>query len=768
MDRFDRRLNQSPDPRQDFFHTDGFIFAAEKLESFDPATGQGSLVWNRYARKTRVAFSHMSMPLEKTGSWEFPPSVYSEPKVLPLRLDFVSPRALRLRLKSREGAIKDAESLMLSGPVPASRDWKFSEKEGLLRWEGPYGTAEMAREPWSFQLKDAAGKVLLRTHTLKDGRCMIVGRPTPFSFIRRASDLEQHMAASFKLFAGERLYGCGESFGAMDKRGQAVSLWTQDAHGTQTGEMYKPVPFYLSNRGYGAFLHHSTPMLLDFGESYGEAQTLYNGDEDLDLFLFIGEPSQVLGEYTALTGRSPLPPLWSFGLWMSRITYESEKQTREVSAKLKEHRIPCDLIHLDTGWFETDWCCDYEFSKSRFSDPRKMIEDLKKDGHRICLWQLPYFTPKNRLYKEILEQGLAVRGPLGSMPSEELVLDFSNPKTVAWYQKNLEGLLKLGVAAIKVDFGEGAPGNGLYASGMNGWKEHNLYPLRYNKAAGDIGRQVSGYPLIWARSAWAGSQRYPLHWGGDAEATDGAMLGTLRGGLSFGLCGFSFWAHDVGGFFPATPRDLYLRWLPFGAFSSHSRCHGLPPTEPWEFDAAFQDTFRKTVELRYRLMPYIWAQAAAASAAGHPMLRPLFFEFPDDPASWRVEDEYLLGSDLLVAPLFEEVKERELYLPPGEWVDLQSGKAYAGSRWLKLACGEIPALILGRGGRALPTATPALSTGAMDFSKLELWVMGKGRATGSYCAPDGSKAEGLEVSEEGKVMKDPAAGKVSWSVKRLG
>jgi alpha-D-xyloside xylohydrolase len=535
--------------------------------------------------------------------------------------------------------------------------------------------------------------------------------------------------------------------------------------------MYKPVPFYLSSRGYGVFIHGSTPMTLDFGDHYAESQVIYNGDESLDLFVFLGGPGEILSEYTALTGRSPMPPLWSFGMWMSRITYESEAQTREVAAKLQEYRIPCDVIHLDTGWFETDWCCDYKFSTSRFKDPQKMIKDLGGMGYHICLWQLPYFTPKNTLYQEIIDKKLYVPGPAGSIPAEEVALDFSNPETVAWYQKNLEGLLKLGVGAIKVDFGEGAPLIGQYKSGRTGWHEHNLYPLRYNKAASEIGQKASGYPLIWARSAWAGSQRYPLHWGGDAEATDGGMLGSLRGGLSLGLSGFSFWSHDVGGFFPATPRDLYLRWLPFGCLSSHSRCHGLPPTEPWEFDKEFQDIYRHCVEFRYRLMPYIWAQAAECSAKGHPMLRPLFFGFPKDAGSWKVDDQFMFGSEILVAPLFEEVKERELYLPPGEWVDLQSGQSHQGPGSVTIQAGAMPVIVLGRGGAAIPTLKPALHTGAQDWSKVELWVLGKGKeARGSYCAKDSSKplALDLDLSGSPRLKADPSQGKVQWAFKRMG
>src|SRR5207237_1492589 len=257
-----------------------------------------------------------------------------------------------------------------------------------------------------------------------------------------------------------------------------------------------------------------------------------------------------------------------------------------------------------------------------------------------------------------------VKNEGGQLPFEDAVLDMSNPDAVRWYQGKLANLLKMGVGAIKVDFGEGAPLNGLYASGRTGLYEHNLYPLRYNKAVADITRETTGDNVIWARSAWAGSQRYPLHWGGDAENTNSAMAATLRGGLSFGLSGYTFWSHDVGGFVNRAPRELYRRWLPFGALTSHTRTHGAPPREPWEYDSAFVQDFRRAVEMKYRLMPYIYAQAKASAANGYPMLRTLFFEYPDDPTSWLIEDAYLFGSDLLVAPLFEEADRRRVSLPP--------------------------------------------------------------------------------------------------------
>ena len=590
----------------------------------------------------------------------------------------------------------------------------------------------------------------------------------PFSFVRRASDYSTSFAAVFSLLPKEGIYGCGESFKEFNKRGQKVVLWTDDANGVQNESMYKPIPFYMSSLGYGIFIHTSSPITCDFGKYYNEASTLMIGDDIADLFIFLGKPKDILDEYTNLTGKAAMPPLWSFGFWMSRITYFSEEEGREAVKKLRENKIPTDVIHFDTGWFETDWRCDYQFSESRFKDAKKMISDFKEDGIQTCLWQLPYFVPKNKLFPEIIEKGLFVKDPKGNLPYEDAVLDFSNPETVKWYQNKIGGLLDQGVAVIKVDFGEAAPTNGIYKSGKTGFYEHNLFPLRYNKTVAEVTKQKTGEMIIWARSAWAGSQRYPLHWGGDAENTNSAMSSTLRGGLSLGLSGFSFWSHDIGGFVNKKPEDLYRRWAPFGMLTSHTRSHGNPPTEPWEYGQDFMNAFRNADNLRYKLMPYIYAQAKECTEKGLPMVRALFVEFPDDPGAWLVDDQYCFGSSMLVAPLFENVNNRIVYLPQGNWIDYQTGRTY-NSGWYNIQAGDIPIIILVKEGSIIPNIGLAQSTSKMDWSNIELKIYADkyNFAEGIIYLPNGSTIEKLKVKNvNGKYIleNDPYSGKVNWII----
>ncbi|MDX1675172.1 MAG: alpha-xylosidase, partial [Longimicrobiales bacterium] len=630
-------LNEAVDISPDFQDFANGYFLADSLARFDPATASGTVKYVRHQYVTRLAFNNMLATLEPAPENIFPGGEYPVAPEQPFRLEFVSPRTVRIVAHSKPQVVEPGSSLMLAdGRAPMDRTgWRYSAVEGGHRYTSDYGSVTLLEHPWHIELRDAEGRLLTRSFHRSDNA------PTytpvlPFSYVRKASDYAHQMAAVFTLSPGEKIFGGGESFTPLDKRGQKLFLFVDDANGSENVGMYKPIPFFMSSRGYGMFVHSTAPMVFDFGRDFSGSSTLMVGDDVLDLFVFLGDPKDVLDEYTDLTGKAPMPPLWSFGLWMSRITYFSEADVRSVADSLRYYEVPADVIHLDTGWFETDWRSDYRFSETRFDDPAGMIHDLDDMGFKVSLWQLPYFVPNNDLYPEIVERGLAVTDSKGNLPYPDAVLDFSNPETVDWYQGKLRGLLELGVGAIKVDFGEAAPLNGLYDSGRTGWFEHNLYPLRYNDVVAEVTEDVTGESIVWARSAWAGSQRYPVHWGGDPATADIGMAATLRGGLSLGLSGFTFWSHDIGGFTATAPEPLHRRWVPFGFLTSHTRSHGQPPTEPWLFSEGFLELYRSAAEMRYRLMPYIYAQAKHSTERGLPMVRALFVEYPDDPGAWLV------------------------------------------------------------------------------------------------------------------------------------
>ena len=762
-------LNDLVDISADFHDFTSTYFLADHLTGFEPAAGTGSLTWNRNQLYPRIAFNNMEPVLQPFSGLTFPDREYAVDPPLPFSIQFVSPRTVRIRIKTGVEAGPETLSPMLVGEPRHDNSWRMEKVAGGYRYSSVGGSVTVLENPWHIEFRDSAGRLLTKTQHTSDFATSL-DPALPFSFIRRPSDYSRSIAAVFSLSPGEKLFGCGESFTRLDKRGQKVVLWANDANGVESGRMYKPIPFFMSSRGYGMFVNTSAPATFDFGASYGFSNQLLLGDDALDLFVFLGTPKDILDEYTNITGKAAMPPLWSFGLWMSRITYFSEAEVRAVAAKLRQYRIPDDVIHIDTGWFETDWRCDYKFSPTRFQDPARMIADLKRDGFHISLWQLPYFVPKNSLFPEILAKGLAVKDAKGNLPFEDAVLDFTNPATVAWYQEKIASLLKMGVGAIKVDFGEAAPLTGVYANGRTGFYEHNLYPLRYNKAVAEITRKVTGDNIIWARSAWSGSQRYPLHWGGDAGNTDTGMAAELRGGLSFGLSGFTFWSHDIGGYAGKTPEELYRRWLPFGMLSSHSRSHGMPPKEPWLFSPAFTEDFRRAAELKYRLMPYVYAQAMDSSDRGLPMVRALFIEYPDDPGAWEVDNEYLFGSDILVAPLMESgTTGRHVYLPQGQWIDYQSHKSYPGG-WHKIEAGLIPVVMLVRDGSAIPEIKLAQSTSAMDWSQLDVVVFSNdaNAAHGLLCLPSDQALREVDLTRRNGTFElngNPLAGKVALVTK---
>lgn len=740
-------MNQPLDMSTDFRDLSNTLFFADHLESFDAKSGEGLVNWKRGHLMPRQAFNTNGAQPRKMRMLDFPFTAYENDPNLKFKIDFVTPRTVRIRMLTTPVEPKPAASIMLAKEPGRDGSWKVTETNDKIIYSSDYGTIQINKNPWRIVLKDKAGRILSQTAALSDADSTQV-KYTPFCFVKRGSDNARRINPVFTLTADEMIFSCGESATGLNKAGQKVNLFVTDPQGPETDQMYKPIPFFMSNRGYGMFMHTSAPVTCDFGATYIGLNKMFMGDENLDLFVFFGEPKDILDEYTDLVGKPGMPPLWSFGTWMSRITYFSEKEGYDVAANIRKNKYPCDVIHFDTGWFDVDWQCDYKFSENRFQNPQQMLKDLRSQGFHVCLWQLPYFTPKNRYFSELIEKDMYVKNGNGELPYEDVVLDFSNPETVKWYQDKLAGLLNIGVSAIKVDFGEAAPLNGIYASGKSGWYEHNLYPVRYDMAVSEITKKLHNENIMWARAAWAGSQRYPLHWGGDAATTNTGLLGTLRAGLSFGLSGFSFWSHDMGGFVKSTPEDLYCRWIPFGFLTSHTRAHGAPPTEPWLYDSKrVQDVFRKSAEMKYRLMPYVYAQAKECTEKGLPMLRALFVEFPDDPGAWKVDDEYLFGSQILVAPLLESgMTGRTVYLPEGKWIDYQTEKVYEGG-WHRIEAGSLPIIMLVRDGSVLPHLKLAQSTAEMDWSKMSLKVYSadKKQAEGLVCLPADNRIQVVKV-----------------------
>ena len=396
-------LNEPPDISKDFEDYRNTYYLADELASFNPETGEGTIKYLRHNFATRQAFDNMLSRLVPAPANEFPTTEYEASPELPFSIEFISDRTIRIKTSSGPQFKKQEASLMLvNGEAKDAKSlWNYTKIAEGHKYTSTKGSVIITEKPWHVAFYNADGKLLTSTLHLDDVKSTYTP-VTPFSFVRRADDYSRSMDAVFSMSPEEKIFGCGESFTQFNKRGQKVILWTDDANGVQNETMYKPIPFYMSSRGYGVFMHHSTPITVDFGKYFNAANSMMIGDDEADLFVFIGEPKDILDEYTDLTGKAEMPPLWSFGFWMSRITYFSQEEGLAVADNLRMHKIPSDVLHFDTGWFETDWQCDYKFAPSRFEDPEKMIKQLKKKGLQTCLWQLPYFVPKNSLFPEII------------------------------------------------------------------------------------------------------------------------------------------------------------------------------------------------------------------------------------------------------------------------------------------------------------------------------------------------------------------------------
>jgi alpha-D-xyloside xylohydrolase len=495
---------------------------------------------------------------------------------------------------------------------------------------------------------------------------------------------------SLHIDPGEHFCGTGERFDRMDLFGRQIDLVNDDTYGCNNARAYKNVPLVISSRPYGIFMHSTGKMRLDIGRQSTRALQWLVDDDIMDIF-FIGGGTikNILRNYRRITGIPAMPPLWSYGAWMSRMTYLSDRQATGVADRLRKEKYPMDVIHLDTGWFEKDWQCTWRFSKKNFPDPVDFFRRMRKKGFRVSLWQYPYIGPKTDLWPVARKNRYV---GMTNHPKTEGIwggtIDFTNPKAVRWYKALLENVLNMGAAAIKVDFGENLHEKATHKN-IKGAMYRNLFALLYQRAVWEITAKTKEEPLIWARSSWAGSQRYPVHWGGDAASTFDGLAGTICGGLHFGLSGFAFRSHDVGGFhgLPDFMKDrpgqaLYARWTQVGTFTSHMRFHGTTPREPWEYPKVAR-IVREWLKFRYALIPYILSESRKCIKSGLPMLRSLVIDWCDDNAAWAISDQYMFGSDFMVCPVLNESGVRDVYLPEGRWVDFWSGKILNGPLRIK-------------------------------------------------------------------------------------
>lgn len=617
--------------------------------------------------------------------------------------------------------------------------WEVRDSEGVLR--AFVGFAPVVLDFWSDLLPapEETFELVLYPEAGKELRLSAYDQFQPnrhdafaLAFVEE-NGLKKRATMAFHAEPDECFAGTGERFAKMDLSGRTLQLENQDAQGVNNPRAYKNIPFYLSSRNYGVFVHTTAFTKLSLADQSTRSTQIVVEQPLLDVFLMGGAtPERVLYNYRSLTGFPTSLPVWSYGVWMSRMTYFSEDEVNGICERLRRDDFPCDVIHLDTGWFRTDWLCEWKFNEERFPDPPAFLKRLKDNGFRVSLWQLPYVAEGAAQLQEALDnryiatnQNRISGGSNFSTTDYAGTIDFSSEKATAWYQGLLKNLLDMGVVCIKTDFGEDIHLDAVYE---NATPEllHNVYPLLYQKAAWEITKQVTGDGIAWSRSAWAGSQRYPLHWGGDAACSWDGMAGSLKGGLHFGLSGFGFWSHDVPGFHgvpdfmnSVISDELYVRWTQFGVFSSHLRYHGTSKREPYSYPG-ISAIIRRWFKLRYALIPYLLEQSKRVTYNGYPVLRAMLLHCPEDRTVWHIDDQYYFGDDFLVAPVMNALGRRDVYLPAGEWIQFFTGEKTVGPCWLKnVDCPLQDMPVWVRQGASIPVYPESVAcTDEMDFSNV--------------------------------------------------
>ena len=669
-------------------------------------------------------------------------------------LDFnqlIAAESLKLKSKIENGFIFDTEI----GEMAVTR---FAE--GIFRIQlgaappNDYGilTGKPDRTEPVLQVDDSG-------YAIKDGGYSLCFKENPFRFIlaKREKILltsvndghfvrpqrlpafardENGWFTSMALRSGEPVYGLGEKFGPLNRRGQLVHSYNQAALGVNAEISYKKCPFAWSPSGWGISMH--TPAPVAHGVGYPQwshrSYAIKVEDPRMDLFLIAANtPGDILEIYTGLTGRAPETPEWSLGVWISRAYYKTAQEAWDIAQQIRERKIPCDVFTLDgRAWLDVKTRFAFEWDQSRYPDPKKITEKIKSLGLKICVWEYPLVSIHNPIFRDLAEKGWLLTDKFGEtyvfywdmspfgkvltpLPASG-ILDFTNPAAYEWWAESHEALFDSGIDIIKPDFGEQVPDDAYASNGDSGRRLHNVYALLYNKCVYEASRKYFGeQAVVWSRSGWTGSQRYPIQWGGDPQADWEGLAGSIRGGLSWGMSGFPYYSHDIGGFYGGPPDpELYIRWAQAGVLGSHCRIHGIGPREPWYFGDEAETIVRKWLEFRYQLIPYLKRCVKTASRHGLPLMRSMVLAFPKDRLAWPFEDQYMLGDTLWVAPVIQPGGEKQVYLPKGGWYDYWTGKQIAGGQFLNTQSPLDRIPLYGRKGKILPLGPVVQHTGELE------------------------------------------------------
>ena len=571
----------------------------------------------------------------------------------------------------------------------------------------------------------------------------------------------------------EHVYGFGEKTGRLDKRGRNLGgygyvMWNSDtyAYGDDTDPIYVSVPFFMvmrAGRAHGFFLDNTFRSTFDVGREDQNLLAFGAPGGELNYYFIDGPtPKQVVSRYTELTGRTPLPPRWALGYHQCRYSYYPESRVRFIAENFRQRRIPADVIWLDIHYEEG--YNPFTWDHQRFPDPRGLIRDLRAQGFRLVTIVDPH--PKKQKGWWVYDAGLArdafVKNPDGSVheapvwpsnaekdPGPSVFPDFTRPAARDWWGGLMKFYTDDGVAGIWNDMNEPAvfvePTHTMAldvrhdneGQPTDEREIHNVYGMLNSRATfeGLARLRPDERPFVLTRATFAGGQRYAALWPGDNVSNWAHLRATIPMFANLGLSGFSFVGADIGGFAEAPTAELYTRWLQLGVFYPFMRTHttfGTPDQEPWSYGTFHEALNRRAIEMRYELLPEVYNVMEEASRTGIPAFRPLLLEYPDDPATWERDDEFLFGSDLLVAPVLrEEAGDREVYLPAGDWYDYHRGWRFEGRRThlVPVTMEAIPVFV--RGGAFLFRQPVVQHTGEMAGQALRVAVFPAARSEAS-------------------------------------
>lgn len=621
---------------------------------------------------------------------------------------------------------------MVIGPGSELMPLKVLKTTTGIRVEGPRLQLLIAEDPWTLQFLDSDGNAVCAENPSDVdglGRLFIL----PLGFVRN-DKTTMRVTQSFRLHPDEHIFGLGEKFTPVDKKGQRIVTWNLDALGSTSERSHKNIPFLMSTRGYGLFVNTGARITWDIGNVSCQSYTIATDASILDVYIIAGpSPGEILKRFADLTGHAPVPPKWSFGLWVSSGgTYRDRPSIEMLIAGLEQHNIPADVVHIDPWWMKWRHYCDFRWDEEAFPHPKEFITNLHSSNLKLCLWEHSYVSVESDLFQEgkrrgffakrpdgevyIIDYGLSLAPrpdggvreatPENSWNAPVAIIDLTNPQAYAWFQDLHRPVFRLGADVFKTDFGEDIPEDAVFSNGETGSTMHNLYPLLYNKAVFEVTEQEKRHGVVWSRSGTAGNQRYPVCWSGDPAADFDSLACTIRGGISAGLSGIPFWSNDIGAYRGTPSPQLYVRWAQFGLFCSHSRMHGDSPREPWRFGEEALSIVRRYIQLRYQLFPYLYSSAFEASEQGIPIMRAMPLAFPSDVNTFDKDLQYMLGPWLLVAPIYDQTDRRSVYLPEGRWIDYWDGKSYEGPQNISVQAPLEVLPLFVRAGAILPTMPP--------------------------------------------------------------